>query len=338
MKRLATALATAVIGVSLVGAPQQSSAMDGELFGGADIGVTVPTNALDRAADEGGSFSPFVGYMFFPPEDRRINVGAIGQIGFFGLSRDLTTTTDGGRCPNGCRNKNTWALPFGAGPRVSLPIDEFELNGKVLIGGITGLNSGPISDTSWGWTTGGGIDYWVDDNWKVGAFGEFSRFYQRVRGIGDVRYVNAGIRVTATSGKPVPEAPPPPPPPPPPPAETVIPTPTKRITLRGVNFDFDKATIRGDARVILDEAIRILQDEGEVAIVAEGHTDATGPEAYNQTLSVRRANAVRDYLVEGGVPASRISVEGFGETKPVATNSTKDGRAQNRRVELRVAD
>lgn len=117
-----------------------------------------------------------------------------------------------------------------------------------------------------------------------------------------------------------------------------MPTPTKRITLRGVNFDFDKSNIRSDARVILDEAIRILQGEGRVDIVAEGHTDATGPDAYNESLSQRRANSVRDYLVSGGIDASRITVKGYGESQPVASNSTAEGRAQNRRVELRVSE
>jgi OOP family OmpA-OmpF porin len=125
------------------------------------------------------------------------------------------------------------------------------------------------------------------------------------------------------------EAPPPPPPPPAPPVQ-------KKIVLRGVNFDFDKSSIRADARPVLDEAINILKSQGGVAIIAEGHTDSTGSDSYNQGLSVRRANAVRDYLVAGGIEASRISTEGFGETQPVASNSTRDGRAQNRRVELKV--
>jgi outer membrane protein OmpA-like peptidoglycan-associated protein len=110
----------------------------------------------------------------------------------------------------------------------------------------------------------------------------------------------------------------------------------KKIVLRGVNFDFDKATIRSDARPVLDEAINILKSQGGVAVIAEGHTDSTGPEAYNMTLSQRRAKAVRDYLVAGGIDASRIETVGYGETQPVADNSTRDGRAQNRRVELDV--
>jgi outer membrane protein OmpA-like peptidoglycan-associated protein len=119
-------------------------------------------------------------------------------------------------------------------------------------------------------------------------------------------------------------------------AQAVPPAVQKRIVLRGVNFDFDKATIRSDARPVLEEAITTLQREGSVVIVAEGHTDSKGTDAYNDDLSLRRATAVRDYLVAGGITPSRIDVQGFGEARPVASNDTEDGRAQNRRVELRV--
>jgi outer membrane protein OmpA-like peptidoglycan-associated protein len=122
------------------------------------------------------------------------------------------------------------------------------------------------------------------------------------------------------------------PPPPPPPVTR------KRIVLRGVYFDFDRAEIRADARPVLDEAIRVLKEEGGVNVVAEGHTDNVGGDEYNQGLSLRRAAAVKDYLVAGTIPDQRVQVTGFGETLPVASNDTEDGRAQNRRVELRVVE
>ena len=106
--------------------------------------------------------------------------------------------------------------------------------------------------------------------------------------------------------------------------------------LRGVHFDFNKAPIRADARPVLDEAIATLKREGGIVVIAEGYTDNVGSDAYNMKLSQRRANAVRDYLVAGGISPRRITAEGFGEFHPVATNDTADGRAQNRRVELRV--
>ncbi len=125
---------------------------------------------------------------------------------------------------------------------------------------------------------------------------------------------------------------PPPPPPAPPPAPPV----TKKIVLRGVNFDFDKSTIRADAAVILDEAVDILAEERGVEVSVDGHTDAVGTDEYNLRLSLRRAQAVLDYLVRHGVERGRLESRGFGESRPVASNDTDEGRAQNRRVELRV--
>jgi OOP family OmpA-OmpF porin len=129
-------------------------------------------------------------------------------------------------------------------------------------------------------------------------------------------------------------APPPPPPPPEPEPEPVA----ERIVLRGVNFDFDQAAIRPDAAVILDEVVSILSGRTDVEVQVQGHTDATGPDAYNQGLSERRAASVREYLVEHGIAASRLTSAGFGESQPIATNDTREGRALNRRVELQVLE
>jgi OOP family OmpA-OmpF porin len=112
----------------------------------------------------------------------------------------------------------------------------------------------------------------------------------------------------------------------------------EKIVLRGVNFDFDKAEIRPDAAIVLDEVVSILSGRPEVRVRVEGHTDATGPEAYNQGLSERRATSVLEYLVEHGIGAARLRAVGHGETKPIANNDTREGRALNRRVELQVLD
>jgi len=131
------------------------------------------------------------------------------------------------------------------------------------------------------------------------------------------------------------EAPPPPPPPPPP--SEALPAPTsKRLVLRGVNFDFDKSDIRPDSRPVLDEAAQTLMANPQVRISVEGHTDDMGTEEYNEKLSVRRAEAVFRYLVNRGVVPERMEVVGYGESRPVADNSTESGRAENRRVELNV--
>ena len=110
------------------------------------------------------------------------------------------------------------------------------------------------------------------------------------------------------------------------------------IRLRGVNFDFDRAEIRPASRPILDQAATRLIQCGKEQLQVEGHTDSIGADAYNQDLSERRARAVRDYLVSKGVNARRIGSVGYGESKPVASNDTPEGRSLNRRVEVRFLD
>jgi OOP family OmpA-OmpF porin len=127
-------------------------------------------------------------------------------------------------------------------------------------------------------------------------------------------------------------------PPPPPPAAPAPPPVQKKIVLRGVNFDFNKANIRADAVGILREAATILKDNPNVQVAVEGHTDSIGSDQYNLKLSLQRATSVKQFLVKEGVPDARLSVRGLGKTQPVASNDTDDGRAQNRRVELKVAE
>lgn len=110
----------------------------------------------------------------------------------------------------------------------------------------------------------------------------------------------------------------------------------KLLTLEGVNFDFDKATIRADSSSILDHAVEVLKQNAEVGVSVEGHTDSRGSDAYNQKLSEKRAAAVMTYLVKHGISASRLTSKGFGESKPVAPNDTEEHRFKNRRVELVV--
>jgi len=108
------------------------------------------------------------------------------------------------------------------------------------------------------------------------------------------------------------------------------------IELEGIHFDFDKATLKPEAKVVLNEAAALLNKHEKVVVEIAGHTDSTGPEDYNQGLSERRAEAVEDYLTSIGVNASRLSSRGYGESRPVASNDTKEGRAENRRVEMIV--
>ena len=103
-----------------------------------------------------------------------------------------------------------------------------------------------------------------------------------------------------------------------------------------VNFDFDSAKIRSDSESKLNRVVSILKANPSVRVRVEGHTDSTGPEKYNLGLSYRRAEAVKGYLEGNGVAGNRLSVVGFGETKPLVANRTRAGRAVNRRVEFKV--
>ncbi|MGH0036434.1 MAG: OmpA family protein [Myxococcota bacterium] len=110
------------------------------------------------------------------------------------------------------------------------------------------------------------------------------------------------------------------------------------VRLEGVNFDSNQAAIRPDAAPILDGTVETLRACEDKRVLVEAYTDASGPSAYNEALSQRRADAVRDYLVAGGVAADRIDAVGRGEADPVASNQTPEGREQNRRVEIRPVE
>ncbi|THB81344.1 MAG: OmpA family protein [Desulfobacteraceae bacterium] len=101
-----------------------------------------------------------------------------------------------------------------------------------------------------------------------------------------------------------------------------------------VLFDYDKSNIKPEAHPFLEEVITILKANPNMAVVLQGHTDNKGSLKYNMGLSLRRANSVKEYLVNHGIAASRLETEGFAFKKPVALNGTAAGRALNRRVEL----
>jgi outer membrane protein OmpA-like peptidoglycan-associated protein len=114
------------------------------------------------------------------------------------------------------------------------------------------------------------------------------------------------------------------------------PAPPVKITIANdVAFEFDKSELRPDFLPELDAIVADLRQAPEVDLVIEGHADALGDEGYNQNLSERRATAVATYLARQGLPAERLQIVGKGELEPVASNDSRDGRAQNRRVEIR---
>jgi OmpA-OmpF porin, OOP family len=136
---------------------------------------------------------------------------------------------------------------------------------------------------------------------------------------------------------PAPEPKPAPPPPAPKPApEKPKPVAEKVTFAADVLFDFDKAVIKSEGTSKLDDLSSKMRGINLEVVIAIGHADSIGSDAYNQRLSMRRAESVKAYLVSKGVESNRVYTEGKGETQPVADNKTRDGRARNRRTEIEV--
>src|SRR2546426_1711117 len=214
------------------------------------------------------------------------------------------------------------------------------LAGLLVISTMAGCG---FRDRRWGWcAVGGGV---VGAAVGAGTAGGLVNAYEKGRteeetgaaaGAGAVGGAVIGTLLGHLICDPVEEAPPPPiaqaPPPPPPPAKG-----TKIATVGSANFDFDRATIKPSGRDVLDGAVKTLRDNPSLHVVVEGHTDSVGSDAYNRKLSERRAKAVRDYLVRQDIESSRITTHGYGKSRPVASNDTAEGRAENRRAEI-IAD
>ena len=140
-----------------------------------------------------------------------------------------------------------------------------------------------------------------------------------------------------------PVAPPPPAPPPAaapvaPPAPVVVPAPvSEKVTFAAdAFFDFDKSVLKPEAQAKLADLVDKTKGVNLEVIIAVGHTDAVGSDAYNNRLSVARSEAVKNFLVSRGVERNRVYTEGKGESSPVADNKTAEGRSKNRRVEVEV--
>jgi len=331
-------LSLALSFVALVGLSGPALAVDGP-FMGVDLGGSKPVNSNYHAhVKAGATANPYVGYMFNE---------------YFGIQGHLQfdfQEPDNDHRGFSKENQTTSVVGYMAGPRLQLPVIDspwgqpMELYLTGQFGGYTGM-SGSLNQTSFGLSAGAGLDVYLTDHIALSFFGRYNRAYQSPhptfliyqspdqQGPADAQWAVGGIGLKYRfNGPPVP----PPPPPPPPVAQAAPPPEKKKIVLRGVNFDFNKSNIRPDARPILDEAISTLKEYKQITLSVEGHTDSIGTEQYNQKLSLRRADSVADYLAKGGIDAKRMTEKGFGESQPVASNDTAEGRAQNRRVELKI--
>lgn len=171
-----------------------------------------------------------------------------------------------------------------------------------------------------------------------------------------------GVGLQLSFGNPTPPAPvaaaaPPPPPPEPAPAPVVAPPPPEpchapagfkvdanchiieqNVVVRAVDFEFNSTQLTAPAQQTLDEVAAALLTQPELNVEVQGHTDSIGTDAYNLGLSQRRADAVRAYLISKGLSSSVLTAKGYGKSKPIASNATAEGRAQNRRVAFEVTN
>ncbi|WP_055129811.1 OmpA family protein [Pseudomonas mediterranea] len=196
------------------------------------------------------------------------------------------------------------------------------------VGGVVGAGLGATESTSW---AGGGALF----------LGTMAAAYCWVHGDGDedgdgvpdsrdkCPGTPKGVQVDADGC---------PPPAPAPMAEEPVVVKEETIVVRDVHFEFNKSTLTAaDKEVLSGVATRLKQESSTAQLRVTGHTDSVGSNAYNQRLSEKRANSVVQYLVESGVPRSSfVSVAGAGESQPVADNKTADGRAMNRRTEIKI--
>lgn len=108
------------------------------------------------------------------------------------------------------------------------------------------------------------------------------------------------------------------------------------ITFNNINFELNSAEITASSRPSLDRVAKALKAQDDFKVEIAGHTDSTGSASYNETLSDKRAKSVRQYLIDQGIDADRMTARGYGEMEPIASNDNQSGRAMNRRVEFRV--
>ncbi|MDB5916535.1 MAG: hypothetical protein JWR40_769 [Massilia sp.] len=203
------------------------------------------------------------------------------------------------------------------------------------------------SERKVGAKAGLGLEYKFSEALAVRAEVERYRVNDAVGNRGDVDLASVSLvyKLGRPVARPVVYTPPPEPVAAPAPAPVVVQTPpppppqpvSEKVSFAAESlFDFDKAIVKPDGKAALDGLLTNLQGMNTEAIVTVGHTDSIGSDAYNAKLSLRRAEAVKAYLVSKGVEASRVFVEGKGESQPVADNKTAEGRAKNRRVTVEV--
>ncbi|NHZ35977.1 OmpA family protein [Massilia rubra] len=211
-----------------------------------------------------------------------------------------------------------------------------------------GLFAGKSSEKKLNPKFGVGLEYKFTEALALRAEAENYRIDDALRSNGNTKLYSmnlvyklgrpaASAPMPAPAPAPMPEATPAPAPAPmPAPAPAPVPVSEKVSFAAEALFDFDKSVVKPEGKAALDDLLNKLQGMNTEVMVTVGHTDSVGSDAYNQKLSLRRAEAVKAYIVSKGVETSRVYTEGKGESQPVADNKSAEGRAKNRRVTVEV--
>lgn len=336
------------------------------------LGLFAAAGAVQAA--DGWYVAPAVGY-YHNDKDRLTEEGSVfGALGvgrYFGnnaaieFSVDRTTRTN---LPKSANNGNFANLGVGLTYRQFFGDGAFKP--YVLVGGGANRHQRFASESGWDFmaNAGAGLSYDFTDRVRGRAEGFYRYDFDNEsvpgsKNFGDWVFA-LGVQIALGRPElPVEPAPLPPPPPPPephcseldsdgdgvndcddlcpntPPGTVVgpdgCPLPVA-VDLRGVEFDFDRATLRPESQQTLNEAAEVLRQYPDIRVEVAGHTDSIGTVEYNQGLSERRAQSVYEYLVGQGIASHRLTSRGYGELSPIADNATREGRQRNRRVELVV--
>ncbi len=314
MNKVAIAVAAVVAGGSAL-----LNSAQAEMYIGGKVGMSTLDDACylnSPCDDEAFAAGVHVGYGFSDYFDLEFGTDFLGNYEGNFKSGNGVNTIDG----------DLWAVTLA--PKLNLPLsDSFNLFAK--IGGAY-MMSGDEKDIV---PTGSlGAEYALNRNWSLRA--EYQRYQDmsddvvkdmdaNFFGVG-VNYTFAAAPVVAAVVEPEPEP--------------VLMTKTHKEEYGAGTFEFDSYALTDTAKGRLDNFIGFMNQYPQSNAEITGYTDSSGPAAYNQKLSERRANAVADYIVGGGIDAGRLTVSGMGEENPVADNSTSEGRALNRRVEVHVPE
>jgi outer membrane protein OmpA-like peptidoglycan-associated protein len=263
--------------------------------------VLVPVPALARQADETGSKD-------HPMVPRMTGYHIAGYEALEFASHDFPLPDDKTQSVEGRYWKIVYYLKDGAKQPSALEIARNYRTAFTAKGGQVRL-ADPDGTTSVIALTQGGGELWFQC-YAPGGGSEYTVWIVERAGMGQQVALNAATIAAALAEK-------------------------GSLALRNILFDTGRATLKPESSKELQLVVDVLKADDALRLEIQGHTDNVGQPAANLTLSQQRAAAVRDYLVKtGGVASSRLTSAGFGDTKPVAPNTTDEGRAQNRRVEI----